>query len=122
MFNKIDKNQNRKARHLRVRNKLSGTTLRPRLCVFRSLKSIYAQIIDDETGTTLVSANTLESALAKDLEGKTKSEQAYFIGETIAKRALDKKISTVVFDRGGYIYTGRVKSVAEGARNSGLEF
>ena len=122
MINKIDKNENRKARHYRVRNKLSGTALRPRLCVFRSLKSIYAQIIDDESKTTLVSANSLEKALAKELEGKNKTEQAYIIGETIAKRALKKKISTVVFDRGGYIYTGRVKSVADGARNSGLEF
>lgn len=122
MINKIDKNKERQRRHARVRNKLSGTAERPRLVVYRSLSNIYAQIIDDTKGVTLVSAGTVEKALADFLKGKTKSEQAYFIGETIAKRALEKKITKVVFDRGGYIYTGRVKQVSDGARASGLEF
>ena len=122
MINKIDKNKERQRRHARVRNKLSGTTERPRLVVYRSLSNIYAQIIDDTKGITIVSAGTVEKALADSLKGKTKSEQAYLIGETIAKRALEKKITKVVFDRGGYIYTGRVKQVSDGARASGLEF
>lgn len=122
MINKLDKNADRVVRHLRVRRKISGSQVRPRLNVYRSTNEIYAQIIDDENGTTLVSANTKEKVLAKELEGKTKTEMAYVIGETVAKRALEKGIKTVVFDRGGYLYTGRVKSLADGARNAGLEF
>ena len=122
MFSKIDKNQERQRRHSRVRNKLNGTAERPRFVVYRSLSNIYAQIIDDTKGNTLVSAGTVEKALADVLKGKSKSEQAYIIGETIAKRALEKKITKVVFDRGGYIYTGRVKQVSDGARAAGLEF
>ena len=122
MINKLDKNADRTKRHLRVRKKISGTQIRPRLNVYRSTNEIYAQIINDENGTTLVSANSKEKALVKELEGKTKTEKAYVIGETVAKRALEKGISTVVFDRGGYLYTGRVKSLADGARNAGLEF
>lgn len=117
-----NKNAKRKERHARIRNKISGTALRPRLSVYKSAVNIYAQLIDDETATTLVQASSLEKALEETLKGKTKTEQAYIIGETIAKRAADKNIKSVVFDRGGYIYTGRVKSVAEGARNAGLEF
>lgn len=122
MINKLDKNTDRKARHLRVRKKICGSPVRPRLNVYRSTNEIYAQVIDDENQTTLVSASTREKALVKLLDGKTKTEQAYVIGETIAKRALEKEITTVVFDRGGYLYTGRVKALADGARSAGLEF
>lgn len=122
MIKKLDKNTDRKARHLRVRKKICGSSVRPRLNVYRSTNEIYAQIINDENGTTLVSANSREKALAKLLEGKTKTEQAYVIGETVAKRALEKDVKVVVFDRGGYLYTGRVKSLADGARSAGLEF
>lgn len=122
MINKLDKNADRKIRHKRVRKNISGTTERPRLCVYRSLNHIYAQIINDELGTTLVSSSTLEANLKEQLQNKTKSEQAYIIGEDIAKKATEKGITTIVFDRGGYIYTGRVAKVAEGARNGGLEF
>ena len=122
MIKKLDRNADRCARHLRVRRKISGSQVRPRLNVYRSTNEIYAQIINDENGTTLVSANTKEKVLAKELEGKTKTEMAYVIGETVAKRALEKGINNIVFDRGGYLYTGRVKSLADGARNAGLEF
>ena len=117
-----NKNAKRKERHARIRNKISGTALRPRLSVYKSSTNIYAQLINDETATTICQASSLEKALAESLKGKTKTEQATIIGETIAKRALENNIKSVVFDRGGYIYTGRVKSVAEGARNAGLEF
>ncbi len=122
MINKENKNENRIIRHVRVRRNLSGTSERPRLNVYRSVSHIYTQIIDDMNGNTLVSAATTEEALANELKGKTKQEKAYVIGEVIAKRALEKGIKTVVFDRGGYIYTGRVKNVADGARSAGLEF
>ena len=122
MINKLDKNADRKIRHERVRKKISGTTIRPRLCVYRSLNNIYAQVINDELGTTLVSCSTLEADVKDLLANKTKSEQAYLIGETIAKKALEKGIEEVVFDRGGYIYTGRVAQVAQGARDGGLKF
>ena len=122
MINLKNKNTERVKRHARVRNKISGTAERPRLCVYRSLTKIYAQIIDDVNGVTLASASTLEKDLAKALEGKTKTEQAKVIGETVAKRALEKKIETVVFDRSGYVYTGRVEALANGAREAGLKF
>ena len=122
MINKIDKNNIRVSRHKKVRQHLAGTELRPRLCVYRSTSNIYAQIIDDTKGVTLVSASSLEKALANDIKGKTKTEVATFIGETIAKRAEEANITSVVFDRGGYLYIGRVKAVAEGARSAGLEF
>ena len=122
MIHKIDKNKERARRHARVRKTLSGTAERPRLVVYRSLSNIYAQIMDDSKGVTLVSAGTVEKALADALKGKTKQEQAYVIGETVAKRALEKNITQVVFDRGGYIYTGRVKNISDGARAAGLKF
>ena len=122
MISKIDKNQERKRRHLRVRNKVSGTAAAPRLCVYRSLNHIYAQIIDDTGGNTLVAASTLDKAIKADLAGKTKSEEAKLVGELLAKKALEKGIETVVFDRGGYLYTGRVASLADGAREGGLKF
>ena len=122
MINKSDKNIDRKVRHNRVRNKVSGTAERPRLNVYRSLTQIYAQVIDDTTGHTLASASSLEKELAKECAGKNKTEQAKLVGKAIAERAMAKKIDTVVFDRGGYLYTGRVLQLAEGARKAGLEF
>ena len=119
MVNRPDSKKARTKRHVRVRNKVSGTAECPRLNVFRSLKHIYAQLIDDEKGVTLASASTVE----KDFEeyGGNKTA-AHKVGELIAKRAADKKITTVVFDRGGYIYHGRVQELAEGAREGGLKF
>lgn len=122
MISKLDKNQERQRRHARVRKHIAGTADRPRLVVYRSLSNIYAQIIDDTKGMTLCSASTLEKGLSAELKGKTKSEQASVIGLTVAKRAKEKKISQVVFDRGGYLYTGRVKNVADSARAEGLDF
>ena len=121
MFNKLDKNKERLIRHARVRKKISGTAKRPRLCVYRSNTSIYAQIIDDNKGVTLASASSQDKALEKEVKGKNKTEQARIVGEELAKKALKAKIDTVVFDRGGYIYTGRVQALAEGARSAGLK-
>ncbi|MBC8591571.1 50S ribosomal protein L18 [Wansuia hejianensis] len=120
MLKKIDRNLNRKARHSRVRKKISGTTERPRLNVYRSGKHIYAQIIDDITGSTLASASTLDKSL--NLTSTNNKEAAKSVGELVAKRALEKGIEEVVFDRGGYIYHGRIKELAEGARETGLKF
>jgi len=122
MINKANKNVVRKTRAQRIRKNLSGTTERPRLSVFKSLDNIYAQVIDDVKGITLVSASTLTKTVASKLEGKTKQEAAYLVGEAVAKEAIKKGIKSVVFDRAGYIYTGRVKALAEGARSAGLEF
>lgn len=122
MISVKDKNKERMVRHKRVRTKISGTAERPRLCVYRSLNEIYAQIIDDVKGVTLVSASTLDPEIKKQLDGKNKSEKARVVGEAVAKRAKAKKISEVVFDRGGYIYIGRVQALAEGARAAGLKF
>ena len=119
MFTKIDTNKKRLTRHKRVRAKISGTAARPRLNVFRSNANIYAQIIDDVNGVTLVSANTLE----KEFEGATgNAEAAKKVGLVLAERAKAKGIEAVVFDRGGYIYHGRVAALAEGAREGGLKF
>ncbi len=119
MVSKLDSNKARLKRHARVRRKISGTTARPRLSVFRSAKHIYAQIIDDETGKTLVSASTMD----KDFDGNGgNKEAARKIGTTVAERAVAKGISEVVFDRSGYIYHGRVQELAEGAREGGLKF
>ena len=122
MIKKIDKNSIRKAKQRRIRNKLSGTASCPRLNVYRSLTNIYAQVIDDEKGVTLASSSTVEKSLVNQVAGKTKSEQAYLVGEDVAKKALKKGVKKVVFDRAGYLYTGRVAKLAEGARNAGLEF
>lgn len=122
MINVKDKNSERKVRHARVRKRLSGTSEKPRLCVYRSLNKIYAQIIDDERRVTLVSASSLDKEIAPSLAGKSKTEQAKIVGEEIAKRAKKAKIKEVVFDRDGYIYTGRVEALAEGARSAGLKF
>jgi len=119
VITKLDKNKVRKKRHARVRTKIHGTPERPRLNVYRSNKNIYAQIIDDVAGHTLVSASTLE----KDFEGAGNNKDAAAkVGELIAKRALEKNITTVVFDRGGYLYHGRVKALADAARENGLQF
>lgn len=119
MFKKDDKKASRVRRHLRVRKKISGTTERPRLSVYRSEKNIYAQIIDDVNGVTLVSASSVE----KDFDGVGSNlEGAKKVGTLIAQKAADKGIKSVVFDRGGYIYHGRVQSLAEAAREAGLEF
>ena len=122
MISKIDKNTDRKKRHERVRVKISGTAERPRLCVYRSLNHIYAQVIDDVQGKTLVSASTVEKSVMALIEGKTKSEAAKIVGQEVGKRALAAGIETVVFDRGGYLYTGRVQCLADGAREAGLKF
>ena len=119
MVKKFDRNKARQKRHLRVRNKIAGTADCPRRNVFRSSKHIYAQIIDDNAGVTLVSASTLE----KGFEGSgSNKEAARKVGEMVGKRAVEKGIETVVFDRGGYLYHGRVQELAEGARESGLKF
>ena len=122
MISKIDKNADRKKRHERVRVRISGTPACPRLCVYRSLNNIYAQIIDDVNGNTLVACSTKEKAVVAQLADKTKSEQAKVVGVELAKKALAKGIEMVVFDRGGYIYIGRVASLADGAREGGLKF
>ncbi len=120
MVRKFDRNKSRKKRHARVRSKLSGTSEKPRLCVFRSNTNIYAQIIDDTKGETLVSASSLDKSI--DLGKAKKTEVAKEVGKLVGKKALDAGIKNVVFDRGGYLYHGRVKELAEGARESGLEF
>jgi large subunit ribosomal protein L18 len=109
-------------RHARVRKFVSGSPERPRLNVFRSLTGIYAQVIDDVAGHTLISASTIDNELRSKMKGLTKTEQAKNVGMVIAERALDKGIETVVFDRGGYRYAGRVKALAEAAREGGLKF
>ncbi|WP_313756264.1 50S ribosomal protein L18 [Tissierella sp.] len=120
MFKKINKNENRKARHSRVRKKINGTPDRPRLNIYRSGNHIYAQIIDDSVGHTLVSASTLDKSL--NLTSTSNKEAAKHVGEIVAKKALEKGIEEVVFDRGGYIYHGRIKELAESAREAGLKF
>ena len=121
MINKIEKNAVRQKRHQRIRNKISGTASRPRMAVYRSLSNIYVQIIDDSIGHTLAAASTMDKDLAASLEGKTKTEAAKIVGEKAAKLALAKGIQEAVFDRGGYIYHGRVEALAEGAREAGLK-
>lgn len=112
----------RKRRHIRVRKTVKGSPSRPRLNVFRSVAEIYAQVIDDEAGKTLVAASTIDQNLRADMAGKKKAEQARLVGKTLAERAKEKGIAQVVFDRGGYRYIGRVKALADGAREGGLEF
>jgi large subunit ribosomal protein L18 len=121
VIKKIDRNAARKVRHKRVRKKIFGTAERPRLNVFRSLNHIYVQIIDDVKGHTLVSASSLDPEI-RNVSDKTKKEVARMVGELAARRAQEKGIKKVVFDRGGYIYHGRVQEVAAGAREAGLEF
>jgi large subunit ribosomal protein L18 len=114
-----EKQQKRLKRHKRIRAKIYGTKEKPRLCIFRSLNHIYAQLIDDEKGKVVISASDRE---IKKTTGKKKTETAKEVGKLVAQKALSKKIEKVVFDRGGYLYHGRVKAVAEGAREGGLKF
>ncbi|HHX96964.1 MAG TPA: 50S ribosomal protein L18 [Clostridia bacterium] len=122
MAGKPDRKIARQKRRLRVRRKVRGTTQRPRLAVYRSLKNIYAQLIDDTQGVTLVAASTLEEPLRSELEQKANQEAAFKVGQLLAEKALEKEIKQVVFDRGGNLYHGRIKALAEGARKAGLEF
>jgi len=112
----------RKRRHVRVRAKVSGTATRPRLCVFRSLNHIYAQVVDDSSGHTLVSASSLDAEIRDKITGKKKTESAELVGSLVAQRILNKGIKQIAFDRGGYKYHGRVKALAEAARKAGLDF
>lgn len=121
MITKIDKNKERKQR-ARRQNDIKGTAKCPRLVVYRSLTNIYAQLVDDDKGVTLLSANTMQPDIKKQCKGKKKAEASFIVGETIAKAAIAKKIKECVFDRNGYIYHGRVQQVAEGARKGGLVF
>ena len=122
MIKKIDKNAIRLKRHQRVRSKISGTTQRPRLSVYRSTNHIYAQIIDDLKGVTLVSSSTMAKDMVEKVKDATKVEAAKLVGADVASKALAAGITEVVFDRGGYLYTGRVQSLADGAREAGLKF
>ena len=122
MIKKIDKNQERLRRHTRVRKKISGTPEAPRMSVFRSLNHIYVQIIDDVKGVTLCSASTMEKDVKAKIEGLSKTDAAKVVGKVAGEKAIALKIETVVFDRGGYLYTGRVQAVADGAREAGLKF
>jgi len=122
MITKEDRNEARLRRHLRVRKRISGTALRPRLNVYRSNQHIYAQLIDDVKGVTLVSASTVDKELRTAVENGGTVEAAHAVGQLVAKRALDKGFSTVVFDRGGFLYHGRVKALADAAREAGLQF
>ena len=127
MITKIDKNAVRQKRHARVRRKVVGTATAPRMNVYRSLNHIYVQIIDDRAGdvkggVTLAAASTMDKAVKEKIAGMTKTDAAKVVGAVAAERALAKGVDTVVFDRGGYLYTGRVKAVADGAREAGLKF
>ena len=121
MITKKDKNKLRLKRHLRVRKNIFGTAECPRLNVYRSTNHIYAQVIDDVTGNTLVAANTLQADIKDQLADLSKSEQAELVGKRLAEKAAEKGITQVVFDRGGYLYTGRVAALADGARKAGLQ-
>ena len=122
MVNKKSRNDVRVKKHMRIRNRFSGTAERPRLAVFRSNNHMYAQIIDDTVGNTLVSASTLESAVKAELKKTNDVDAAAYLGTVIGKRAVEKGITQVVFDRGGYIYQGKVAALADAAREAGLEF
>ena len=122
ILKKADKNANRLQRHKRVRRKITGTTQRPRLCVFRSSNNIYAQIIDDANRVTLTAASSLDAEVKGAVNHGGNKEAAKMVGEMIAKRAIEKGITEVVFDRGGYLYHGRVQVLAEAAREAGLKF
>ncbi len=122
MINKKSRTEVRVNKHKRIRNRFSGTAERPRLAVFRSNNHMYAQIIDDTVGNTLVSASTLQKEVKAELEKTNDVAAAAYLGKVIAERALDKGIKTVVFDRGGFIYQGKIKALADAAREAGLEF
>jgi len=122
VFKKVSKNANRLSRHQRVRNKITGTQERPRLNVYRSLTNIYAQLIDDVAGVTLVAASSLDKEIKDQVKSTGNAEAAKLVGQLVGKRAVEKGIDNVTFDRGGNIYHGRVKALAEGAREAGLKF
>ncbi len=122
MISRPRRQETRKRKHERVRKKIDGTSARPRLCVYRSLTNIYAQVVDDVTGTTLVSASSLDKEIKDKLANGGNKDAAAEVGRLVAARSVEKGISSVVFDRGGYIYHGRVKSLAEAAREAGLQF
>jgi large subunit ribosomal protein L18 len=122
VINKKDKNETRKKIHIRSRQRINGTSERPRLNIYRSLKNMYAQIINDETGETLASASTMEKELVTGLKSGGNVDAAKAVGKAIAQRAIEKGISQVVFDRGGFLYHGKIKELAEAAREAGLQF
>jgi len=122
MMSNKSRSEARKRRHMHIRRTVSGTAARPRLSVFRSLSEVYAQVIDDERGQTLAAASTLDRGLVAKLKGLNKSQQAKEVGKLLAERARAKGVAAVVFDRGGYRYQGRVRALADGAREAGLEF
>ena len=122
MVKKRSREELRKKKHMRIRNRLSGTTTRPRLAVFRSNNHMYAQIIDDTVGKTLVAASTVEKDVKAQLEKTNNVEAAAYLGSVIAKRAIEKGIDTVVFDRSGYLYHGKIAALADAAREAGLNF
>ena len=122
MINKESRNVIRQKKHLKIRNRFSGTTERPRLAVYRSNNHVYAQVIDDTVGKTIVSASTVEKSIASEIEKTNNIDAAAYVGKVIAERALAANIKEVVFDRGGFIYTGKVKALAEAAREAGLKF
>jgi len=122
MIHKKSRSEVRRKKHMKLRNRFSGTAQRPRLAVFRSNNHMYAQIIDDTVGHTLVAASTLEKSVGADLEKTNNVEAAAHLGKVIAKRAKEKDISDVVFDRGGFIYQGKIKALADAAREAGLNF
>ncbi len=122
MIKKESRSENRVKKHMKIRNRFAGTPERPRLAVFRSNKHMYAQIIDDSVGNTLVAASTLEKDVKSAIENTDDKAAAAYLGTVIAKKALDKGIKEVVFDRGGFIYQGKIQALAEAAREAGLEF
>lgn len=122
MLKRVDRNQTRQRRHARVRRTVRGDPGRPRLSVFRSLNHIYAQIVDDSRGVTLAAASSLDPELREAARGKKKAEVSALVGESLARRARERGVTQVVFDRGGYLYHGRVKALADGARKAGLQF
>ena len=122
MVSKESRQEIRVKKHMKIRNRFSGTAERPRLAVFRSNNHVYAQVIDDVAGKTLVSASTLEKDIKAELKNTDDTDAATKVGEVVAKRALEKGIKAVVFDRGGYVYHGKVKALADAAREAGLEF
>lgn len=122
MIKKFNKQASRKKRHQRIRNHISGTPAKPRLTVYKSNANIYAQLVDDVEGKTIIACSTLEKEVSEGLDSTSNQEAAKKVGETVAKRALDQGIEEIVFDRSGYIYHGKVKALADGAREAGLKF
>jgi large subunit ribosomal protein L18 len=122
VFKTVDREKNRQKKHSRIRSRITGTSAKPRLSVFRSLDNIFVQLIDDVNGVTLASASTIDKELKTDVKNGGNKEAAAAVGKKIAERALAKDIKTIVFDRSGYIYNGRIQSLADAAREAGLEF